>query len=112
MISLNVYLTAKEAQEAALESAIKDVWIAAMTQQPGFLRATLNTPFSDEDLATLEANKPAFAYEMVSFWRTEQQSASTGSPATSTRRSGRRSSSTAPTSPTPSSTATRPGACK
>ena len=73
MISLNVYLTAKEGQEAALETAIKDVWIAAMTRQPGFLRATLNTPFSDEDLAALEANKPPFAYEMVSFWRTEQE---------------------------------------
>ena len=73
MISLNVYLTAKEGQEAVLETAIKDVWIAAMTQQPGFLRATLNTPFSDEDLAALEANKPDFAYEMVSYWRTEQE---------------------------------------
>ena len=73
MISLNVYLTAKDGQEAALETAIKDVWIAAMTEQPGFLRATLNTPFSDEDLAALEANKPSFAYEMVSYWRTEQE---------------------------------------
>ena len=54
MISLNVYLTAKEGQEAALETAIKDVWISAMTQQPGFLRATLNTPFSDDDLAALD----------------------------------------------------------
>ena len=73
MISLSVYLTAKEGREAALETAIKEVWIAAMTQQPGFLRATLNTPFSDEDLAALEANKPPFAYEMVSYWRTEQE---------------------------------------
>ncbi len=73
MISLNVYLTAKEGQEAALETAIKDVWISAMTQQPGFLRATLNTPFSDDDLAALEASKPPFGYEMVSIWRTEQE---------------------------------------
>ena len=47
MISLNVYLTPKQGEEAALEAAIKDVWIAAMTKQPGFLRATLNTPFTD-----------------------------------------------------------------
>lgn len=73
MISLNVYLTAKPGEAAALERAIKDVWIAAMTQQPGFLRATLNTPFSDDDLAALEAMKPAHAYEMVSYWRTEQE---------------------------------------
>ena len=72
MISLNVYLTPKQGEEAALEAAIKDVWIAAMTRQPGFLRATLNTPFTDEDLAALEANKPAYAYEMVSYWNSEQ----------------------------------------
>jgi hypothetical protein len=73
MISLNVYLTAKDGEEAALETAIKDVWIAAMVKQPGFLRATLNTSFSDDELAALEANKPAYAYEMVSTWNTEQE---------------------------------------
>ncbi len=73
MISLNVYLTAKDGQEAALETAIKDVWITAMVKQPGFQRATLNTPFSDDELAALEANKPTYAYEMVSTWNTEQE---------------------------------------
>ena len=73
MISLNVYLTAKDGQGATLETAIKDIWIAAMVKQPGFLRATLNTPFSDDELAVLEANKPSYAYEMVSTWNTEQE---------------------------------------
>ena len=73
MISLNVYLTAKEGQEAELEAAITDVWLAAMIEQPGFLRATLNAPFSDDELAALEASKPAYAYECVSYWRTEQE---------------------------------------
>lgn len=72
MISLNVYLTAKDGEEAALESVTKDVWIDAMAKQPGFVRATLNTPFGDDELAALEANKPAYVYEMVSYWNSEE----------------------------------------
>ena len=73
MISLNVYLTPKNGHENALEKAIKEVWIAAMVKQPGFVSATLNNPFSDEDLEALEASKPSYVYEMVSYWATEEE---------------------------------------
>ena len=73
MISLNVYLTAKDGQANALETAIKDVWLVEMVKQPGFLRATLNTPFSDSDLEALDASKPSYGYEVVSYWSTEEE---------------------------------------
>ena len=73
VISLNVYLTPKSGQAAKLEHAIKDVWLTAMRQQPGFLGAALITPFSDEDLAKLEASRPAYSYEVVSYWNSEEE---------------------------------------
>ena len=72
MISLNVYLTPKPGRTQELESAIRDKWIAAMAQQPGFISATMAKPFPDEDLAQLEATKPEYAYEVVSYWRSEE----------------------------------------
>ena len=117
MISLSVYLTAKEGREAALETAIKErsVWIAndlAMTQQPRVSCAPRSTPPSA--MRTSPPSRPTSPPSPTRWSPTgaPSRSASTGSPATSTRRSGRRSSSTAPTSPTPSSIATRLGACK
>jgi hypothetical protein len=71
MISLHVYLTPEAGKEQALKSAIIDKWIAAMSEQPGFLSAAFVSPFSDEDLAELEATKPQTAYEAISFWRSE-----------------------------------------
>ena len=73
MISLNVYLTPKEGMAQKLESAIQDVWIKAMIEQPGFIRAATVTPYSDDALAALEASKPEHAYEVVSYWRTEEE---------------------------------------
>ena len=64
MISLNVYLTPKNGHEDALEKAIKEVWLTAMVKQPGFV--------SDDDLEALEASKPSYVYEMVSYWATEE----------------------------------------
>ena len=73
MISLNVYLTPKHGPEDALEKAIKEAWLTAMVKQPGFVSATLNTPFSAADLEALEASKPSYVYEMVSYWATEEE---------------------------------------
>ena len=106
MISLNVYLTAqgrpggrpRNGNQGCLDSRDD-----AAARLPCALRSTRRS--ADEDLAALEANKPPFAYEMVSYWRTEQERVGLGRPRHPPGRSGRRSSSTAPTSPTPCSTA-------
>ena len=73
MISLNVYLTPKPGRIQELERAIKDVWLAAMETQPGFIRAALNRPFSDTDLAALEASRPSYDVEVVSYWTSEKE---------------------------------------
>ncbi len=73
MISLNVYLTPKAGKARELERAINAVWIEAMVKQPGYLRAAVITPFSDKDLASLEADKPPYAYEVISYWNSEEE---------------------------------------
>lgn len=73
MITLHVYLTARPGKEAALEAGIRDSWMHAMAQQPGFLHAALLKPFSDEALAAVDGRKPAHTFEVVSFWASEQQ---------------------------------------
>ena len=73
MISLHVYLTPKPGKERELESAIRDGWLQAMSDQPGFLSAALVTPYSDDELAELHATKPRSVYEAVSFWRSEPE---------------------------------------
>jgi len=72
MISLHVTMTAKPGNEAALESGIRDSWIAAMEKQPGFLHAALLKPFSDDALDALGALKPSHTFEVVSFWESEE----------------------------------------
>ena len=73
MISLNVYLTSKPGKASELEAAISEVWLKAMAPQPGFLRAAVIRPFSDEELEKLEASKPATEYEVVSYWNSEEE---------------------------------------
>jgi heme-degrading monooxygenase HmoA len=75
MIALNVYLTPKAGKAAELESAIRDVWIKAMTEQPGFLRAATLKPFAADELVKLEAMQPQHTYEVVSYWTTEEERA-------------------------------------
>ena len=75
MISLHVYLTPKAGNEQGLESAVRDKWMAAMAEQPGFLSGAMVKPYSDEELAKLEAAKPESAYEVVSFWQSERERA-------------------------------------
>ena len=75
MIALSVYLTPKTGKAEELESAIRDRWVKAMSEQPGFLRAATLEPFPDDELAKLEAVKPDSAYEVVSFWRSEEERA-------------------------------------
>lgn len=72
MISLHVYMTAKPGKEADLEAGIRDSWIAAMSEQPGFLHAALLKPFSDEELDALGVMKPSHTFEVVSFWESEK----------------------------------------
>ena len=73
MISLHVYLTPKAGKDQELESAVRDKWMAAMAEQPGFLRAATVKPLSDDELAKLEAIKPESTYEVVSLWRSESE---------------------------------------
>ena len=71
MISLHVYLTPKAGKERELDAAIRDEWLLAMSEQPGFLRAAVVKPFSDEELEGLGALKPGHSLEAISFWRSE-----------------------------------------
>ena len=73
MISLNVYLTPKAGRKNELERAVREVWMEAMAQQPGFLRAAIIAPFGEEVLADLEATKPSYVYEIVSYWNSEEE---------------------------------------
>jgi heme-degrading monooxygenase HmoA len=73
MISLHVYLTPKPGKDRELEAAITDEWLAAMAEQPGFVRAALLRPSPAEELAKLGAARPAHAFEVVAFWRSEQE---------------------------------------
>ena len=73
MITLHVYLTAKPGKESDLEAGIRNSWIAAMAEQPGFLHAALLKPFSDEALDALSGLKPAHTFEVVSFWESEEK---------------------------------------
>ncbi|MCH8221906.1 MAG: antibiotic biosynthesis monooxygenase [Chloroflexi bacterium] len=73
MISLHVYMNAKAGRELELEAQIKDRWLTAMAEQPGFISAAILTPFSDDALAKLEAAKPDKKLEVVSFWRSEEE---------------------------------------
>ena len=72
MISLHVYLDPKSGNETELESSIRHSWLAAMAKQPGFISAAVLTPFSDSSLEALGASKPKAAYEVVSFWESEE----------------------------------------
>ena len=73
MISLHVYLDPKADQEHQLESAIRDKWMTAMADQPGFLRAALLKPLSERELQEVEAKVPEPAYELVAFWSSESE---------------------------------------
>ncbi len=73
MITLHVYMTAKSGHEVQLEDGIRDSWIAAMSEQPGFLHAALLKPFSDEALDALSGMKPSHTFEIVSYWESEEK---------------------------------------
>ena len=63
MITLHVYLTPKSGQAEALQTAIQDPWISAMSEQPGFVQAAMLTPFDDADSNDIE---------VVSYWESEK----------------------------------------
>ncbi len=66
-------MTPKPGKASELEAGIRDNWMGAMAEQPGFLRGVVLKPFSDEELAKLEAAKPLTAFEVVAFWQTEEE---------------------------------------
>jgi hypothetical protein len=53
MISLHVYLIPKKGRELEFDSAVRDGWIPAMSEQPGFLAAAVVRPY---ELTELEAS--------------------------------------------------------
>lgn len=71
MIALDVYFNAKDGNDAALEKVIVDVWMEAMQQQPGFISATMMTPFPQDQLEAMGAVRPPFSHEVISFWESE-----------------------------------------
>jgi hypothetical protein len=73
MISLHVYLTPQAGKERELDSAVRDDWLAAMSQQPGFLSAAVVKPFSDEELERLGGLRPEPAIEAISFWSSDNE---------------------------------------
>ena len=73
MISLHVYLSPAEGKAAVLDSAIRDKWMTAMAEQPGFISAATLKPFAESDLARLEAAVPEHYIEVVAFWRSEEE---------------------------------------
>ena len=73
MIYLSVYVTPKAGRTKELESLVRDGWMKAMVEQPGFISGAVLRPFPEDELAKLQAFKPESAYEVVSFWRTEEE---------------------------------------
>jgi len=63
MITLHVYLTPKDGKEDALRQAINDPWISTMSEQPGFVQASMLTPFNDDSSEDIE---------VVSYWKSEE----------------------------------------
>ena len=63
MITLHVYLTPKSGQADALQAAIQDPWISTMSKQPGFVQASMLTPFEDAGSNDIE---------VVSYWKSEE----------------------------------------
>ena len=72
MITLHVYLTPKPGKDRELKTAING-WLEAMAEQPGFVRAALLRQAPAEDLVKLGAARPGHAFEVVVFWRSEQE---------------------------------------
>jgi heme-degrading monooxygenase HmoA len=63
MITLHVYLTPKPGKSDALRAATVDTWIKAMSAQPGFVRASMLTPYEGVDSED---------FEVVTYWETEE----------------------------------------
>ena len=75
MITLNMRLTAKPGREADLVSAVRDKWMKAMAEQPGFIRGVMLKPYEGETAAMVGLPEQDFTFEVVSFWKSEEQRA-------------------------------------
>ena len=58
MISLSVYLIPKKGRELELDSAVRDGWLPAMSEQPGFLAAAVVRPYEPTELEALGGLMP------------------------------------------------------
>ena len=68
MITLHVYLKPKAGQAEALQSAIRDTWISTMSEQPGFVRAAMLTPFGNGNGEDGDSGD----IEVISYWESEE----------------------------------------
>jgi hypothetical protein len=73
MITLHVYMNPKPGKSDELEAGIRDSWLTAMAEQPGFVSASVLEPFDDDALSALRASKPRHQFEIVAFWRSEKE---------------------------------------
>ncbi len=75
MVSLHGYFTPKPGKNQELLAAIRDKWYAAMSEQPGFIAGALLRPLPDEVYEERGVPKPEHTFEVVSFWRSEEERA-------------------------------------
>ena len=75
MITLNMRLTAKLGHEDELLSAICDKWMKAMARQSGFIRGVMLKPYEGKAAARIGLPEQEFTFEVVSFWKSEEQRA-------------------------------------
>ena len=73
MITLHVYLSPKTGSEGDLVSATLEKWLPAMADQPGFVSCALVKPLPEPELSAMEAGSPPAPFEVVAFWRSEQE---------------------------------------
>ncbi len=73
MISLSCYLTPIKGKEKELDSAIRDVWIKRMIEQPGYLKAVWTKSAPKAKLAEIGAEKTLELYDVTAYWRTEAE---------------------------------------
>ena len=70
MITLHVNLTAKEGRRDELEVAIREKWLPAMSEQPGFIRCAMLTPTSNDEFAEAGGTELQHDFDAVAFWET------------------------------------------
>lgn len=73
MIVLQIQLSPNTGQEDELEEAVRLRFLPAMGKQPGFVRAFLTGPCSEEVLAAVGAREPSFKFQVTALWNSEME---------------------------------------